>query len=281
MTSPASRPVTQLDKADVLSGLFGSWDAIDRLLTGLPETRWHTPTSLPGWQVRDVVSHIIGTESMLLGIATPEPDIDVSGLDHVRNDSGVMNESWVRHLRDEPADALLDRLREVTNDRRKLLVDMTDDDWGAMAATPAGPDTYGRFMRVRIFDCWMHEQDIREALRRPASDADLDNADARLALDEIAASMGFVVGKLGRAPDGSRIALALTGPLQRTVLVAVDGRGRLVADFAGAEPTTTIRVDGLLLTRLAGGRITAGEHPGTIEFSGDESVGRRIVEHLN
>ena len=33
--------------------------------------------------------------------------------------------------------------------------------------TPAGPDTYGRFMRVRIFDCWMHEQDIRRAVGRP------------------------------------------------------------------------------------------------------------------
>jgi len=61
-------------------------------------------------------------------------------------------------------------------------------------------DSYGRFMRVRVFDCWMHEQDIRVALQRPSSDEELDVPASRLSLDEIAATMGFVVGKLGKAP---------------------------------------------------------------------------------
>ena len=100
----------------------------------------------------------------------------------------------------------------------------------------------------------MHEHDIRDALRQPEVDAEFDGADARLALDEIAASMGFVVGKLGGAPDGSRVRLELTGPLQRTINVAVEGRGRVVDDFGGADPTATIALDGLLFTRLAGGR---------------------------
>jgi hypothetical protein len=34
MSSP-SRPVTNLDKSDVLEGLFASWDDIDALLAGL------------------------------------------------------------------------------------------------------------------------------------------------------------------------------------------------------------------------------------------------------
>jgi hypothetical protein len=35
---------------------------------------------LPGWCVHDVVAHLIGVESMLEGVATPEADIDVSTL---------------------------------------------------------------------------------------------------------------------------------------------------------------------------------------------------------
>ena len=31
-----------------------------------------------GWDVHDVVAHVIGTESMLQGVGTPEADIDVS-----------------------------------------------------------------------------------------------------------------------------------------------------------------------------------------------------------
>ena len=78
------RPVTALDKSDVLSGLFGTWDSLDRLLTGLSEDEWRSPTPLPGWSVHNVVAHIVGTESMLHGLSTPDADIDVSELEHVR-----------------------------------------------------------------------------------------------------------------------------------------------------------------------------------------------------
>jgi len=133
-------------------------------------------------------------------------------------------------------------------------------------------------MRVRTFDCWMHEHDIRDALARPAEN--LAGETSRLALDEMAASMGFVVGKLGGAPDGSRVAIELTGPLQRTFNVDVRGRARVVDEF-DEDPTSTITLDGLLFTRLAGGRTTLAQHPDAVTFGGDEQVGRRVVEHLN
>jgi uncharacterized protein (TIGR03083 family) len=278
MSSPG-RPVTELDKSDVLSGLFGTWDSLDRLLTGLSEEQWQTPTPLPGWTVHNVVAHIIGTESVLHGISTPDADIDVSTLDHVRNDVGVANECWIRHLSAESGADLHQRFRTLTADRRKRLSDMAIDDWNAPTLTPVGQDGYGRFMRVRVFDCWMHEHDIRDALDEPASEADLVGPAARLTLDEMVTSMGYVVGKLGKAPDGSRVAIELTGPLARTIRVAVDGRAKLVDNFGGQEPTATIRVDGVLFTRLAGGRAEPGA--GGVELGGDQEVASRIVEHLN
>ena len=279
MNSP-SRPLTRLDKSDVLSGLFASWDAIDRVIADLPDAQWHESTSLPGWTVHDVVAHVIGTESMLQGVGTPEADIDVSTLKHVRNDIGVLNERWVRKLRSLSDAELLERFRTTTAERRDALTAMGENQWAELTATPAGPDSYGRFMRVRIFDCWMHEHDVRDAVGQPAAVGDFAGPDSRLALDEIAASMGFVVGKLGKAPDGSRVRLELTGPLARTINVAVvDGRAKVVDDFGGHDPTATITVDGLLFTRLAGGR-TAVDHS-AISYGGDEEVGRRIVEHLN
>ena len=258
------RPVTALDKSDVLSGLFGTWDSLDRLLTGLSEDEWRSPTPLPGWSVHNVVAHIVGTESMLHGLSTPDADIDVSTLDHVRNDVGVANECWVRHLGAQSGAALHDRFRSLTADRRKRLTDMSVDDWNAPMVTPVGPESFGRFMRVRLFDCWMHEQDIRDALNRPSSGAELSQPQARLAVDEIAATMGYVVGKLGKAPEGSR--------------VAVDGRAQVVDDFDGSDATSTLSVDGLLFTRLAGGR---SDNSAGVELRGDTEAGSRIVEHLN
>jgi uncharacterized protein (TIGR03083 family) len=271
-----SRPLTRLDKPDVLSGLFASWDGIGDVVGDLPDAQWSQSTSLPGWTVHDVVAHVVGTESMLQGVRTPEADIDVSRLEHVRNDIGVLNERWVRRLRGLSHAELLERFRATTAERREALTAMGEDRWHELTATPAGPDSYGRFMRVRTFDCFMHEQDVRDAVGE--LDVDLAGPASRLALDEMATSMGFVVGKLGKAPDGSRVRLELTGPLARTINVAVDGRAKVVDDFDG-EPTTTIALDGLLFTRLAGGRV-AVDH-GAIAYGGDEAVGRRIVEHLN
>ena len=271
-----SRPLTLLDKDDVVTSLVDVWAAIDALMADVPEDGWLTATALPGWCVRDVVAHVVGTECMLLGL--PTPDVDVAGLDHVRNPIGELNECWVRHLASDTGADVLTRFRDVTGRRRVALEAMSHEEWDAQTATPAGPDTYGRFMRIRIFDCWMHEHDVRDALSVPASDAELDGPASRFALDEVAGSMGFVVGKRAAAPDGSRVALVLTGPLERTIRVAVDGRAAVVEDFGGAEPTATITLDGLQFTRLCGGRQVGA---GDVEYGGDVELGKRVVANLD
>jgi len=278
--SDSERPVTVLDKDDVLEGVFASWDAIAALLADLSEDEWRTPTALPGWDVHDVVAHMAGTESMLLGLAAPEPDVDLATVEHVRNFVGAMNEPWVRSLRGESGAELLERFRDVTARRRVALAAIAIEEWNEPTQTPAGPDSYGRFMRIRAFDCWMHEQDIRAALGRAPSATQLAGADARQSLDEMAASMSFVVGKKGQAPEGSRVLLKLTGPLSREIRVAVDGRAALVEDFGGAEPTTVVTLDGLQFTRLAGGRSLVDYRPADVGYSGDAVLGARIVENL-
>lgn len=198
----------------------------------------------------------------------------------MKNDLAAMNESWVRHLYNESPQAMLERFRSVTAGRREALNAMDDEAWNQTTATPVGPDTYGRFMRVRIFDCWMHEQDIRHAAGVWATDEKLAGAPAKQALAEIEAALGRIVGKLAKAPEGSRVTFELTGPLQRTLRVVVqDGRGRLVDGFDDA-PTTTIQLDAVLFARLAGGRTTAAENADAIEITGDEALGRQVAERL-
>jgi uncharacterized protein (TIGR03083 family) len=277
----ATSSITTLDKSVVLPGLFADWDSIDALLDGLPESGWQAATPLPGWCVRAVVSHIIGTESFLEGIAPPQPDIDVKALEHVRNDIGAMNECWVRHLSGESGSSVLERYRALIGKRREVLQSMSEDVWNAPTPTPAGMDSYGRFMRIRVFDCWMHEQDIRMALQRPSSDDELDGPALRLSLDEIAATIGFVVGKLAKAPDGSRVQFDLTGPLPRSIRVSMDGRAQVVDDFGGLEPTATIQLDALQFTRLAGGRPMCPARAQDIELGGDKDLAAHIVERLN
>ncbi|QNJ95243.1 maleylpyruvate isomerase family mycothiol-dependent enzyme [Mycolicibacterium fluoranthenivorans] len=274
---PVSRPVSVLPQADVVPALFGVLADIDRLLDGLPEVRWEARVPLPAWRVRDVVAHVLGTELLLQGESAPPAE--VSGLTHVRNPIGEMNEAWVQHLGVLTPDRLLARFREVTAKRRAELAAMSTEEWNAVMATPVGPESYGRFMRVRIFDCWMHEQDIREGLGRPSTDEDLSCPGARMALDEIAAGLARVVGKQGKAPAGSRVLFSLTGPLSREIRVAVDERAAVVQAFDG-EPTTVIRMDGLQFTRRCGGRPLAVTRADEVEYEGDVEVGELIVANL-
>lgn len=281
--SDKPRPRTVLDKDDVLTGLFASWDAIEELLAGLTDEEWQTPTALPGWTVHDVVSHIVGTELMLAGSQPPQPDparADSGKPDHVNNEIGALNERWVEELRSQSPESMVAKYRDITAQRKAALLAMTPEEWNAMTLTPAGPDSYGRFMRVRIFDCWFHEHDIRDVVGKPASDRELTGPDSRLAGDEMAASLGFVVGKRGQAPDGSRVLFTLTGPLSREIRVAVDGRAAVVEDFGGAEPTIAITMDGRQFARMCGGRPTIPDAPQTIEYDGDIEAGNRIVKNL-
>lgn len=267
---------TTFDKQQLVAALREEWTAIDELISSLPERDWSRPSGLPGWSVQDVVAHIIGTESMLAGHETPESDVDVTELPHVHNEIAARNEQWVRALRAESPAAMCKRFRDITTQRGQALEAMTQEDFDAPSWTPAGEGTYAQFMRIRQFDCWLHEQDIRHALGRPGHEG---GACARLALEQIVTALGYIVGKRGKAPDGSTVTFELTGPAARTVHVAVDGKAKVVAELP-APATVTIRLDAVLFSRLAGGRTRAADHRDEIELDGDAELGRQLTDNL-
>ncbi|WP_227998751.1 maleylpyruvate isomerase family mycothiol-dependent enzyme [Nocardia australiensis] len=270
-----------LDRTELTTALSQQWDAIAALVSDIDENRWHTPSTLPDWTVFDVVAHVIGTESWLLGERPPAHDparekVDVRTLAHVRNETAVLNEIWVDRLRPLPGARLLELYRDVTDRRRKALAAMGDAEWQAETPSPIGQVAYGRFMRVRLFDCWMHEFDIADAL---GVHVDEGGRRGELAFAELAASIPRVVVKGGKAPDGARITFELTGPLARTLHIQVTGRAGYVEAFD--EPATVeIRLDSGLFVRLGGGRTAAEEHLDDIAVTGDEQLGHQLVRNL-
>ncbi|AUM15811.1 MULTISPECIES: maleylpyruvate isomerase family mycothiol-dependent enzyme [Rhodococcus] len=275
-TAPDTKETPEFPVEPIRTLLLEQFDAIDGLLADVHGDTWYTPTSLPGWTVKDITAHLIGTESMLAGVETPHVAIDVHALGHVRNEIGAFNERWIESLRGTPGDEVLARYREIVARRREQLAAMTQADFEAPATTPVGQATYGRFMRIRIFDCWMHELDLRDALGVPGDEG---GARAELASAEIFGALAFAVGKLGKAPAGSRITFELSGPLARTVHVEVDGRAAVVPALSGPA-TSTVAMDSRLFVRLAGGRVHAFERLDEIALGGDTTVGRRIVDNL-
>ena len=266
---------TLVDRDTIMALLRQQFEELEALCRDLDETAWQTPTCLPGWTVKDNLSHIVGTELMLDG--EQAPDVDVAHLDHVANDIGAFNELWVESMRPLPGEEVLRRFREVTARRLASIEEMDREAFDAEGFTPAGPDTYGRFMRIRLFDCFLHEHDMREALGR---DDRPDAEQLAMVLDEMATGLGYVVGKKAAMPAGERVRIRVTGAIERDLDVEVGDRARLVERLDG-EPTVQLTLPVMLFLRLGGGRSEAAPNVGTdVELAGDEALARRLASNL-
>ena len=266
---------TIVDRDAGLQLLEADFLALADLCRPLTGPQWDLATCLPGWTVRDVLSHVIGTEAMLAG--EPTPDADVSHLTHMQNPIAEGNEVWVESMRTLDGSAMLERLAEVTARRMAALEGMTQADFDAPSWTPAGRDeTYGRFMRIRHYDCFMHEHDIRGAVGvAPRS----DRAALQACLDEVSTGLGYIVGRRARMPSGTRVRVDVTGECAATYLVEVSERAAVVDAF-DRPPTVAVEIPVHLFLRLTGGRADGALGRNQIVVNGDVRLGDQLVDNL-
>ena len=259
------------DRNTLVAALEEEFDALLELGRDLSEDQWSTPSDVPGWTVKDNYSHVIGTELMLLGKPDEGDPVDA---DHVKNDIGKFNELSIAIRRDRSGAEVMAEFALIAGERKAALAEMTEADFDAESFTPAGKDTYGRFMQIRVFDCWIHEQDCRGPLGIPGH---LSGAAVDVAIDEMTTAMGYVVGKKAGATEGQSVRLQLLGETERTIDVRVDGRAGVVDDLT--DPTTTITLPTALWFRFAAGRIPGAPDHQDVQIDGDQALGRSVIEN--
>lgn len=251
-----------------IENLRRCYASVDELLGGLDDDQWAVPSLCPDWDVRGVVGHLGGVEHMLLG---EEP--------------GSMTESipfdkvgaWLAETEALENRAFLARYRATVDGRLGELDALTEEQLDRPSLTPVGPGTYGRFMTVRVFDYWVHEQDMRVPLGLPGHES---GPAAEMAIDEIHRSLPYIVGKRIGLPDGMSISFELTGPVQRWMHLVVDGRAGLVDSLT--SPDVQVTVDSTTFALLACGRIDP-QRPiddGRISWSGSDEWGERAARSL-
>jgi uncharacterized protein (TIGR03083 family) len=260
------------------------WSDLDSLVSELAPEQWSVSV-LPGWDVKDTIAHIIGTEKMLVKgtddmrfrvTAAAQAGVPGSDRPHVRNAIGMSNEEWVQHFKSSSPDEVLAELRDITAQRLAFLAQMSDEEFASPSWTPAGEGTYSSFMRIRLFDCWMHDQDIRHAIGEPGNES---GPVAEESLEEVVGALGYVVGKRGQAPSGSVVTFELTGPIERSLVVEVTERARVV-EQASRKPDVVLSLSSALFMRLAGGRISYDDVADQVDVAGDLELGRRIAANL-
>jgi len=262
---------------ETIDALEDTFRSITELGESLDDAAWELPSDLPGWSVKDNLSHLIGTERMLHGLPAAERLTDGDG-PHVRNQIGEFNEAEVRARRRLTGHEVLAEWRELTAARLATLRAGDDAYFEQPATTPTGPGTLADFLHIRVLDCWAHEQDMRRAVGRPGH---LDSAAAAHTVDRLIRTLGIVVGKRAGTPEGGAVAIDITGPVERHLVFEVrDGRAARVEEPT-APPLATVRLDAEAFAVLALGRRSAEELQDRIELGGDVELGRRVAAQLN
>ncbi len=253
--------------ATVRAALESSYDAIGALCASLDEKQWSTQSLCPDWTVRGVVTHLAGIEAVLTGWL-PEDNASAPSFDPMA--------AFVAATADLD-DATFAAVTEVFDARRREVAALTQADVERPSWTPVGPKTYGDFMDIRVFDFWVHERDITTPLGIETDDGGLA---AEIAVDQVAASLGYIVGKKVGVPDGKSIAFHLTGPVRRDLYAMVDGKAKVVDGLD--SPDVEVTTDSKTFVQLACGRIDP-QGPidsGAITWTGDAELGDRAARNL-
>jgi len=238
-------------------------------------------TDCPGWTVLDQVAHVASAEAMVAG--EPEPDVDVSHHAHVRHPFGERMERYVESRRGRELAEVLDELEERLEEGLALY--RSGMAWAETTMTgPFGPTTLGEMLGVRLFDIWVHEQDIREALGRPGG---LDTPAAAHTIARLFAALPRIVARTAAIEPGNAVVLDLTGPTVGRAGARVEeheGRAVGVPLFTGESEehpdvvTTSLTMSTQVAGRLAGGRRAPDDVH--VVVSGDDAVAQRVLAAL-
>ncbi|MFE0777903.1 maleylpyruvate isomerase family mycothiol-dependent enzyme [Streptomyces sp. NPDC058861] len=254
-----------------------SVEAIAELVQPLVEGEWNRPTPCPGWSVRDIVSHVIGMETEMLGDPRPIHSLP-RDLYHVRSDFARYMEVQVDVRRHHTAPEMTSELEYVLIRRARRLRNENRSPEHLIRAPLGAEQTLEAAYRERAFDVWVHEQDLRAALGVPGN---LDSPGAQVARDVLLEALPKVVAKDAGAPASSAVVLDVTGPVEFLRTVRVDAEGRGSIDGAPSlGPAVSLATDWETYVRLACGRVRAADVADRVKVEGDERLARAILDNF-
>ena len=127
-----------------LDALQQCWTSLSALGAALGEEEWNRPTDLPGWSVKDNLSHLIAIERMLEGL--PGTQHKAEHRDYVRNPIGEHNENEVDARRSLSGAQVLQEWNEICAQRIATFSTAGEDYFAQPAMTPVGPGTLDTVM---------------------------------------------------------------------------------------------------------------------------------------
>ena len=260
-----------LDMPRIAAAWIGTMEALADLAETLSPDEWQLPTDLPGWSVKDNISHVSGLEAVILGWPQPEHELP-DGLTHIRDDTGRFMEGPVDVRRAWSNDDVVAELRRVIGTRRVAFAEHLPSPDDQLPGPTGRLGSAIAMFGLRTFDCWAHEQDVRRATGR---EGNLDSDAAVVSYARIVSALPYIVGRSG-APIGTSVLVDVTGPVTFEAGVSVTADGAVAVDAAALGVSTVVlAMTGGTIACLTCGRINPTTAPVTV--TGDAVLAAQIL----
>jgi uncharacterized protein (TIGR03083 family) len=242
------------------------------VLASLAADEWRAPTVCAGWSVKDVAAHIIADDFGIVSGGRDRYDIGwFSGpWEELLAYINKRNEAWVAAMRRVSPQLIVELLR-FSGERMAAEFRARDLDAIGVPVDWAGPEPAPAWLHVarEYTERWLHQQQIRDAVKRPGL------KDARMfapVLDAFVRAMPHTYRDVA-APDGTHVLLTITGEAGGAwSLIMRDGSWSLYRD-AGTPPAASVTVDQETAWRLFTKGIDAGAARAAAKITGDRALG--------
>ena len=145
---------------DICADLSAEHEALDRIVAGLDEPGWDTPTPAEGWSVRDTISHLAFFDGAALAAAV-DPEAFTAELEQVLADPDAYMNQALRKGRSLSGEDVLEWWRDA---RRKMLAEFALLDPKQRLPWYGPPMGALSFATARLMETWAHGQDVVDAL---------------------------------------------------------------------------------------------------------------------
>jgi uncharacterized protein (TIGR03083 family) len=225
------------------------------------------------------VRHLAWVESFLAGRQDPEHVVDWSRFPHIAHDFGRSTEIGVDVRRSQSQRECCDELAGLVDVRLAQFLAMEPLALDVEVMGVFGrPVPFDRLIRLRSFDSWVHEQDIRRAVGLPAN---LATPGAQVAAVQMARAFGFALATNAEASEGATAHLTVTGPIAFEQWAVVREAKGVPTDPVEA-PTVSLTTDWETYARLSAGRlhVSAPDVQARISLGGDPDLAARLPAAL-
>ena len=251
-------------------------------LTSLSQEALLSPSACEGWQVGDVIAHLVGSahfyhDSVTRGLAgdsaAPEGR-SLAGSQHGASAAERILKGTLT-ARERLGDQLLPAYEEHNTKLNQLFRSIQGADWDKPSYHLGGTFPARTFINMRMMELAIHGWDIRSVLEPPAA---LSEDAMPLLLELIPSFLHWFFSPGEVLGDSLRYRFDLSGPSSTTLDIVVEGDHTYIAPPSNEQPNTTLHGSTETFFLLMFGRhtIASAIDMGLITMDGEKDFALRF-----